>query len=269
MSSRGLTRSDLRARVAVCTEGDRVRLFHHYVGSRSSGFFLDAATPFGASKLESLQWDRGPEFKARRIVALRFGDRFPELELDYRGPDVVEHYCLRRGPWAGRTPQGDLVAQEAALTALAAWAERHDVPVRRGWLDAPVVTPTRVDAPTRGEDLAARAGYRASARQAPWTWTEPSSTQERLLRWVLLRNRRTWPFAAEAAVHDDTLFVKDHVDAPHAWALPLGSVRLRWELGAGDAVYVFGRHTQVGFLRRESGCPVRAILDQRLAERSP
>ncbi len=269
MSSKGITRSDLRAHVAVCTQGAQVRLFHHYVGSRSSGFFEEAEVPPDFSKLGFPQWDRGPTFEARRIVALRLGDRFPDMELDYRGPDVVEHYCLRRGPWAGRTPERDLVAQEAALAALVAWAERFDVPVRRGWLDAPVVTPTRVDAPTRGVDLAVRAGYRASARQVPWTWTEPSSTQERLLRWVLLRNRRAWPFAAEAAVHDDTLFVKDHVADTHAWALPLGSVRLRWELSAGDAVYVFGRHTQVGFFERASGCPVRAILDERLTESSP
>lgn len=258
--------SDWRVPLGLCAEGDQVRCFHNYLGTRSSGFFPDSVTPPGFSTFGLEHWARGPEFVAGRIVELRLGERFPEVELDYRGPDVVEHYRLRHGVWGTRSPEGDLVAQEAALSELVAWAEHRSIRVRHGWSGAPVVAPTRVVAPMRDGAPEARGGYRTSAREAQWTWTEPTSTQERLLRWVLLRNRGAWPFAAEAAVHDDTLFVKDRVDDAHAWALPVGSVRARWELGAGDMIYVFGRHTHVGFFGRGKTCPVRAILERHFDE---
>ncbi|MCB9602243.1 MAG: hypothetical protein H6720_18135 [Sandaracinus sp.] len=200
----------------------------------------------------------------RRIVELRFKERFPELEVDYRGPDVIEHYTLRMGDWGTRTPEGDLLAQDAALDAFAVWAEEKGARVRRGWLDAPIVAPERVAAPRRDELRESAAGYRTSAKVSAWIWTAPMTSQERLLRWVLLRNRGSWPFAAEAAIHEGMLFVKDRVEDSHAWALPVGAVRTRWELGAGDAVYVFGRHTQIGLFGRPERCPVQAILDHEL-----
>ena len=264
----GLTPGDWRVPFGICAEGDCVRWFLSYLRTRSSGFHPDATTPPDFATFGLAHWERGPEFVAGRIAELRLGDRFPHVELSYRGPDVVEHYRLRWGEWGTRGPENDLVLQEAALTAFVEWAERHGVQVRRGWLGAPVVTPTRVTAPVRGGASEAREGYRTSARQMPWSWTDPTSTQERLLRWVLLRNRRAWPFVAEAAVHEDTLFFKDRVEDTHAWALPLGSVRTRWDLGSSDRIYVFGRHTQVGFFGRGRLCPVRAILEERLQARA-
>jgi hypothetical protein len=44
-------------------------------------------------------------------------------------------------------------------------------------------------------------------------------------------------------------------------------VRTRWDLGSSDRIYVFGRHTQVGFFGRGGPCPVRAILEQHLEGR--
>ncbi len=257
----------------VCVEGTRLSWFalaprpFEPVGV-STSFQSGVDFPRTDSKSSILtRWFVGPVFEAARLRELTFGDRFPELSAQYRGPDVVEHYRLRIGPWGGREPNGDLKLQETALLQVAEWADAHGVPVRRGWLDASVVTPERVSAPKRDGESGSTAGYRTSARVTPWTWTAPMATHERLLRWVLLRNRREWPFAVEAAIHEGTLFVRDHERDEHAWALPVSTVRARHDLGP-DTVYVFGRHTQVGLFGRLDGCPVRAILDRHLEESS-
>jgi hypothetical protein len=262
-----------KTRFAICAQGGSARWFGHFFTPFStatrSTFYPDRTEPPHHTPLvRGDGWMRGVELVARRIVELRFGERFPELEVDYRGPDVLEHYTLRTGDWGTRTPEDDLPSQEAALEAFAVWAAAEGVPMRRGWLDVPVVVPERVDAPIRDELREAPAGYRTSAKVTEWTWTAPMTSQERLLRWVLGRNRRSWPFVAEAAVHEDTLFFKDRLEDAHAWALPLGSVRTRWDVGSSDRIYVFGRHTQVGFFGRERLCPVRAILEQRLEARA-
>ncbi|MCB9615630.1 MAG: hypothetical protein H6721_33715 [Sandaracinus sp.] len=208
----------------------------------------------------SILW--GPaavQLEASRIVAVEVGTWWPEISIEYQGPDVVERYVLGDGPWPGSVPSSAMQEEGDALSKVIAWARAHGVEIRDGgWLAAKVVEPEPTRFPERRSD--ASGGYRDSAYTTSIR-TSPLEPHERLLRWTVLRLGREWPIPQEVALNHETVFVRGKDDV--SYALPLASLRARRDLGV-DAVYVFGRHTQLPMLGRRGGCPVRTVLDRQL-----
>lgn len=230
--------------------------------------FRPGPPPTPATDTPRTSWPTPYRLAATKIVAVECERFFPRLRITYRGPDVDETYALGTEHWPGLEPSSAIIDEYETLERLLEWVRARGVSiVGGGWLAAPEVRYERSPMPERRRGRDAVVGYRDSARVDPTLWTESLGTHERLLRWMAVRLGRSWPIPEEVAVDRDTVFVRPRGAGPEeALAIPLSTLRARRDHGV-DAVYVFGRYAQLPMLGRREGCPVRARLDEALAQR--
>lgn len=198
------------------------------------------------------------EIPWRDLVFLEAVDPWPEalIEWDTRGYGVSR---LRIGPRADERPAfGARI--EALLEAAAARVRANDA-VRPGWTVFPKVEWEPADRLPTGEEPQYQPGYRtAPSRPIPiLAHREEHGGMHVLLSW--LASGPNNPFGdqvVEAVVTPEEVFVRRRKGLIQR--IPLISLRAR--RGADDAIYVFGRDTEL-LLTDRASCPVCRLLDQR------
>ncbi len=164
----------------------------------------------------------------------------PEREEDAFAPvvDEVVDACERRVP---------------AMTA-------------RGWLDVAIHAWERVEKlPGEGDEAPAMRGYRmAPAAPDPIV---ASRTIERgnaaLWTWIWARRRAAPRRVEPAEVVLTRAFVYVRTREGRTLRIPVGTLRTARVTSDGDAIYVFGRNTELLLVHRP-GCPHAAALEARL-----
>jgi hypothetical protein len=139
----------------------------------------------------------------------------------------------------------------------------------RGWLDAPQIEWERVESmPSLVEPISASGAYRegrplveeiaTACRPAP-------DPLEAMVQWLASGPDKPWrEHPREVRTSAEFVYVLRRDRS--TWRIPIAALSDR--RGGGDAFYVFGRSTEL-LLPQRNVCPVRQILDARLATLPP
>lgn len=195
----------------------------------------------------------------RDLLRLEPIDPWPSLRVRYVGGDTAcaDTFAPR---WRWRVDEF-----AAAVEALIEHASAHaPAVVHRGWLDQPVIEWERVRELPGGRVPLGPGAYRsATATGEPIVARRDAPTPfEALLQWTASTPDRPWrDHPREVVVTDEHVYARRRDRS--AWRLPLSSLRAARGAPDGDAVFVFGRHTQLVLpARSPEGCPVaRALFD--------
>lgn len=153
----------------------------------------------------------------------------------------------------------------AAAVERAAAACQARVPraAQRGWLELDVVPWERADAlPGEREEGPAMRGYRMAPGVAdPIVASRTMDTgAPRLLTWIAARLRRPPRRIEPRRVVLTRAFVYVRTSAGDAVRIPLSTLRAARRTSDGDAIYTFGRSTELLLVHQE-GCELAAALD--------
>lgn len=205
-----------------------------------------------------------------RIVLSGDGLRIAEEEIrwpELRGVRAVDPWPAAEVAWIDvlGTPRSTVLRpreprdrQELAARALALFDVAGAALGPGGWREAPEVP--WEPAPALPADAEPGGGAYRSAGRAERVVARrpPLGGLDRMWRW-LGRSRRGAPDHRQVVLTDEHAYAEEHGGG--VFRVPLSALRTR--LGDRDAVYVFGRRTQLVLPHRD-GCPVRLALDARL-----
>lgn len=212
---------------------------------------------------------RGIQLRLHQIRELKAVEPWPALHVAWSTKHLELDRTLvpseRRFGSAG--PTEAQLAHERMVTDVIARLKANpraaSIAIDEGWAAFPVVPWTPVegfpeDAPGDGAFRTAADADPVIARRAP------PSTIETLLVWIASSpDRRLAETPGEVVVTRDHLYAR--FSDGRVRRLPRHILRTRKGPTDDDAVYVFGRRTRLVLPHRE-GCPVRAALDEQLAE---
>ncbi len=192
--------------------------------------------------------------------------RWPGLVIGWDEPGAAydERHLRPRPPTFGAGPGRESFWFEATVERVFRLANREAWPVHlaEGWVVVPHVEWERAPIwPTAGRG----ATYRTAATARAVVRRPRYRARELLSTWLGSGPQRPWE-----ATPREVVLTEQHVYARFATGdacrLPLQSLRIRLGEADEDAIYVFGRRTQL-VLPYRTDCPVRSVLDARLSRR--
>jgi hypothetical protein len=209
------------------------------------------------------------------LSALRAVDPWPEFTVEWVGhgfsdsakfaPAHHPYKLLRSAPDSQRVARFAEIV-EALFDAAARYAPRKEQKaIYRGWLDIEDVPWTVTDVmPTMEAQSPQLGAFRTASREhSVVAVRERPTAGEALLSWLVSSPRRPWRETPRSIV-----VTHEHVFARFydggIRVVPRSALRLRLGGPVGDAVYIFGRRTQL-ILTSPPDCPVRAALNSQLS----